>query len=185
MTRQPIIAGLGGSLRENSYSQAALQAALAIAEEHGAVAEFLDLRALDLPIFIPELPVAGYPTHDQPHINHLINVCRRADAMIWSSPTYHGTVSGVFKNAVDFMELLVEDQSPYLQGRAIGLVTVPDASTFPAMINSVHELRAWLAPTRVVVNRSDFTPDLTLGDERTRRRLTRLVMELLDFTRRR
>jgi FMN reductase len=25
----------------------------------------------------------------------------RPDAMIWSSPTYHGSVSGSFKNALD------------------------------------------------------------------------------------
>ena len=33
----------------------------------------------------------------------------QADAMIWSSPTYHGSVSGSFKNALDWLILLAEN----------------------------------------------------------------------------
>jgi FMN reductase len=181
MKKQPIIAGLGGSLRASSYSRAALKAALDIAEAQGAKTELLDVRILDLPFFIPDLPVGAYPPRYQPSITHLINVCRDASGMIWSSPTYHGTVSGVFKNAVDFLELLIDERPPYLQGHAVGLMTVPDSSAFAAMVDSVHELRAWLAPTRVVVKEDDFTVDFALNNERTQRRITRLVDELLGF----
>jgi FMN reductase len=34
------------------------------------------------------------------------------DAMIWSSPTYHGSVSGSFKNALDWLILLAERAPP-------------------------------------------------------------------------
>ncbi|MDQ4077933.1 MAG: NAD(P)H-dependent oxidoreductase [Chloroflexota bacterium] len=181
MEKKPMIAGLGGSLRESSYSCVALNAALYIAEANGAMTELLDVRELDLPLFVPDLPVEAYPTRYQPNITRLISVCRHASGMIWCSPTYHGTVSGAFKNAVDFLELLIDEQPPYLQGRAVALMTVPDASTFSAMADSVHELRAWLAPTRVVVKEDDFTVDLLLNNERTHRRITRLVQELLGF----
>lgn len=49
------------------------------------------------------------------------------------------------------------------------------------MADSVHELRAWLAPTRVVVQEDDFTGDFSLNNERIRQRMTRLVDELLGF----
>jgi FMN reductase len=105
--------------------------------------------------------------------------------MVWSSPTYHGTISGAFKNALDFMEFLADDQPAYLQGRAAGLIAIPDSTTFTAMINAVHELRAWLAPTQVVLSKQDFSPELTLNSERAQRRLARLAGELMDFGRRR
>lgn len=181
MMKKPIIAGLGGSLREASYSRAALKAALHIAEANGATSELLDVRELDLPLFVPDLPVGAYPARCQPSITRLIEVCHHASGMIWSSPTYHGTVSGAFKNALDFLELLRDERPPYLQGHAVALMTVPDSSTFSAMADSAHELRAWLAPTRVVVNKDHFTVDFSLNNEGTQRRITRLVHELLGF----
>jgi FMN reductase len=179
------IVGLGGSLRERSYSRAALRQILSIAEINGAAAELLDLRELNLPMFVPNLSIEEYPALHQAGIMRFVAACRRAEVMVWSSPTYHGTISGAFKNALDFMEFLADDQPPYLQGRAVGLVAIPDSTTFAAMIDAVHELRAWLAPTQVVLNKQDFTPELTLNSERAQRRLARLAGELMDFGRRR
>lgn len=181
MTTMPLIVGLGGSLRARSYSRLALRLALEMAAEGGAAIELLDLKELDLPMFYPDAPVDAYSPFHQPAIIRLVETCRRADAMIWASPTYHGTVSGVFKNALDFLELLSDDEAPYLSGRAVGLIAVADQSTFPAMVDSVYELRAWLAPTRVTVSRRDFDAELTLTNERVERRLRRLVGELLSF----
>ncbi len=185
MEKSPLLVGLGGSLREKSYSRAALREALRIAEANGAAIELLDVRKLNLPMFVPDLPVEGYPAAYQMSINQLLEASRRAEVMVWASPTYHGTISGALKNALDFMELLADDQPPYLQGGAVGLIAVHDPITFAAMINAVHELRAWLAPTQVVLSRQDFTSELTLSNERAQRRLARLVNDLLDFAQRR
>lgn len=179
--KTPRLAGLGGSMREKSYSRAALREVLRSAEAAGAATELLDVRELNLPMFVPDLPVEGYPSSQQANITRFIEACRRADVMIWASPTYHGALSGAVKNALDFMEFLSDDEPPYLQGRAVGLLTIPDSVTFAGMINAVHELRAWLAPTQVTLSRQHFTAELVLNDERTQRRLTRLIKELLDF----
>ena len=168
-------------MREKSYSRAALREVLRSAEAAGAATELLDVRELNLPMFVPDLPVEGYPSSQQANITRFIEACRRADVMIWASPTYHGALSGAVKNALDFMEFLSDDEPPYLQGRAVGLMTIPDSVTFAGMINAVHELRAWLAPTQVTLSRQHFTAELVLNDERTQRRLTRLIKELLDF----
>jgi FMN reductase len=177
----PRLAGLGGSMREKSYSRAALREVLRIAEANGAATELLDVRELNLPMFVPDLPIDGYPSSQQANITRFVEACRRADVMIWASPTYHGALTGAVKNALDFMEFLSDDEPPYLQGRAVGLMTIPDPTTFAGMINAVHELRAWLAPTQVTLSRQHFTAELALNDERTQRRLTRLVNELLGF----
>lgn len=177
----PVIVGLGGTLRERSYSRAALREALRIAAEQGAQVALLDLRVLNLPMFVPGYRVEDYPAEHRAAIMQLLEGCRRATAMLWASPTYHGTVSGIFKNAIDYIELLNDDQPPYLNGKAVGVIAINDSKTFSAMSNSVHELQAWLAPTHVLLRKSDFDADMRLSSERAIRQMVRLVGELLNF----
>ena len=72
------------------------------------------------------------------------------DAMIWSSPTYHGSVSGSFKNALDWLILLAERDPPYLTNKPIGLVTTARGVQGLQAINSmefiVRALRGWSVP---------------------------------------
>jgi FMN reductase len=181
-TRPPYIVGLGGSLRERSFSRAATREALRIAEAKSVSTELLDLRELNLPMFTPKWKAEDYPAVHHAGIVQLLTACRRADALLWVSPTYHGTVSGLFKNALDFMELLADDDPPYLQGKVVGLIAVSDPLTFGAMKNSAHELRAWLAPTHITLDqREDFNEDLTLKEGRAQRRVARLLDELIEF----
>lgn len=175
------IVGLGGTLRERSYSRAALREALRVAVEQGAQTELLDLRELNLPMFVPGYGIEDYPAEHRAAIARLIAGYRRATAMVWASPAYHGTVSGVFKNAVDYVELLSDDHPAYLDGKAVGLIAINDSKTFGAMSNSMHELRAWLAPTHVQLSKHDFDGDMRLSSERAIRRINRLVSELLGF----
>src|SRR6476619_4977197 len=109
----PTFTLLGGSLREPSRTRAMLQVSLAFARERGVYAQLVDLRELELPMFLPDQTLEDYPIEKQAAIAHLLEAYRRADAMIWACPTYHGTVSGVFKNALDFAELLADDARPY------------------------------------------------------------------------
>lgn len=181
MSSSGLIVGLGGTLREKSYSRAAVREALRIAAEHGAPTEMLDLREMDLPMYVPDWQIADYPAAHQPAITRLIETCRRAKAMVWASPTYHGTVSGVFKNAVDYIELMMDDTPAYLNGKAVGVIAINDSKTFSAMSNSVHELQAWLAPTHVQLGKADFDDDMRFSSDRATRRVTRLVNELIRF----
>jgi FMN reductase len=175
------LVGLGGSLRRYSFSLAVLTEALDIAATQNVQTELLDLRTLNLPIFLPEVSLEMYTSEDQVNIARFLHACRTADAMIWSSPTYHGTVSGIMKNAIDFIELMRNDDPPYLTGRAIGLLTINDSAPWTAMRDSVHELRAWISPTSIMVTKDDFTSEMVLADERVRNRVKRMVGELLNF----
>src|SRR5262245_29588375 len=123
MAHKHVIVGLGGGMRAKSYSRMALQAALKIAEEHGAETALLDVFQLQLPMYLPDEPIEVYPEEHGPSISQLIEQCRRCTAMVWASPTYHGTVSGAVKNALDFIELMHEDDPPYLTGKPVGLIT--------------------------------------------------------------
>src|SRR3989442_8286307 len=112
------VVGLGDSLRPTSSSRAALKVALEGAAEAGAKVELRDLRQLNLPMYDPS-------SDDVPEsVTRLVESVYAADAMIWSSPLYHGSISGSFKNALDWLILLNKREPSYLTDKVIGLISV-------------------------------------------------------------
>ena len=140
------IVGLGGSLATRSQSHAALVTALSGAAEAGAETQLLDLRELDLPMFSPEAePTAA--------VLQMVETLESADGLLWSSPLYQGSISGSFKNSLDWLHL--PSGSVYLTDKVIGLISVAGGSQALQAINtmefSVRALRAWAVPLVVPV----------------------------------
>lgn len=160
-----LILGLGGSLRTGSVTNIALRTALAGAEGVGAATQLLDLATLSLPMFDGTYSLDGYSPEGRQAIETLLNATRRAQGLIFASPTYHNTISGSLKNALDFMELLKDDQPPRLEGKVVGLLSVQlgvsgtGNNTITTMLLAARAMRAWVAPTMVAVpdSRSMFT----------------------------
>jgi len=94
MAAQHVVA-LVGSLRDASFTRTAAARALTGAENAGATTELLDLRAFDLPPLNPDQNTQG-------DSQQFIETVRQADALILASPMYHGSYSGVLKNALDY-----------------------------------------------------------------------------------
>jgi FMN reductase len=138
------IVGLGGSLARVSRSRAALEVALEGAASAGARTQLLDLRELDLPMFDPD------DTAPHASARKLIETCHAADGMLWSSPLYQGTISGAFKNALDWLRLLSDRDPPFLHDKVIGLISAAGGTHGLQAINtmefSVRSLRAWAVP---------------------------------------
>ena len=149
MTETLTIAGLGGSLARISRSRAALEVALQGAAGAGAETVLLDVRELDLPLYNPddEAPNASAA--------RLIEACYGADGMLWSSPMYQGTISGAFKNALDWLHLLGDREPPFLHDKVIGLVSAAGGRQGLQAINTMEfatrALRAWAVPYVVPV----------------------------------
>ena len=144
------IVGLGGSLREGSRSRAALAVALDGAAAAGAEVELLDLRQLELPMYRPELEI------DPPEqVRRVIDTCYEADGLMWSSPMYNGSVSGAFKNAIDWLHVLGSREPPFLHDKVIGLISAAGGTHGLQVVNtmefSVRSLRAWAVPFVVPV----------------------------------
>ena len=143
------IVGLGGSLGATSRSRAALQVALEGAASAGAEATLLDLRELDLPMYNPD--------DDEPTAAaaRLIESCYSADGMLWSSPMYQGTISGAFKNALDWLHELGRREPPFLHDKVIGLISAAGGTQGLQAINtmevSIRALRGWAVPYVVPV----------------------------------
>jgi FMN reductase len=144
------VVGLGGSLREASRSRAALDVALGGAGAAGARVELLDLRELGLPMYSPDLEA------DAPAVVlRLLETCYDADGMLWSSPMYNGSVSGSFKNAIDWLHMLGSREPPYLHDEVIGLISAAGGTQGLQVVNamefSVRSLRGWAVPYVVPV----------------------------------
>ena len=152
MNRQrPLIVGVGGTLRDGSTSERALRLALRACVDMGCSTEIFAGRAIDLPPYDPADGQRG------PEAKALVAALRRADGVILSSPGYHGTISGLLKNALDYTEDLRGDARVYLSERALGVIVCADGIqamglTLNTLRSIAHALRAWPTPFAAIVN---------------------------------
>jgi len=171
------IVGLGGSLRAESTSRSALQTALDGAAATGADVQLISVRDLGLPLYTAEHapPAAAHQFADTVHACH---------AMIWSSPTYQGSVSGSFKNALDWLILLADRTPPYLSNKPIGLVATAGGFQGLQTVNSMdfmaRSLRGWSVPLVMPVPQSwqSFDPGGRLTDDAVAAQLRALGAEV-------
>ena len=154
---QPLIVGLGGTTRPGSSTEQALRFALAAAAALGAATELIAGPALVLPMFAPESP------QRTPEAQHLVSLLRRADGVILASPGYHGSISGLLKNALDYTEDMREDEHVYFEGRAVGCIVCAAGwqavgTTLTSMRSIVHALRGWPTPMGIGLNTVEVKP---------------------------
>lgn len=148
------VVGIGGSVRPDSQSERALHTALAGAREGGAKVHAITGSSLVLPFYDPQVPERTEVARE------LVEALRDADGVILASPGYHGTISGLVKNALDYVEDLREDRRPYLDGRAVGCIGTAHGwqatvTTLQALRSVVHALRGWPTPLGAAVNSSE------------------------------
>lgn len=181
----PLIVGIGGSTRAGSSSERLMSECLIEAERMGARTRSFSGAALRLPIYEADAPVFTDGARE------LVQAIRAADGLIIASPGYHGGISGLVKNALDYVEDLRDDPRPYLDGRAVGCIAAASGwqatgSTLQALRSVVHALRGWPTPLGVAVNSELPVWDGQggLADERLRAQLQTMTGQVLGFARR-
>jgi FMN reductase len=166
MTRR--VVGIGGTLRASSSSELLVRAVLNECEKLGAEARMFDGPTLAaLPHYNPEVPER---TDGQ---TEFVEAVRQADALVISSPGYHGGVSGVVKNAIDLLEDTRCDERVYFDGMPVGLIVSAagwqaGGVTLAALRGIVHAMRGWPTPVGIAINsieQKPFALDGTLKDE--------------------
>jgi FMN reductase len=180
---KPLIVGLGGTTRPGSSSELATRAALRIAERLGAETELYGGTALYMPMYAPETPFRT------PEARRMVEALRKADGIILCSPGYHGTISGLIKNALDYAEDLRADDRPYFDRRAVGCIVCaagPQAigTTLGAMRDIVHALRGWPTPLGVAIDTGGgraFDAAGEPADPQVRERLETMTRQVVDF----
>jgi FMN reductase len=180
--RRPCIVGVGGTLRGGSTSERALRVALKAAAAMGAATEMFAGAAVNLPPYDPG------DERRTPEAKALVDALRRADGVIVSSPGYHGSISGLLKNAIDYAEDLRADERVYLAERAVGVIVCADGiqamgSTLNTLRSIVHALRAWPTPFAAIVNASarPFGPDGACQSAEVEQSLRLVAAQVMEF----
>lgn len=152
-TAKPYILGIGGTTRAGSTSEKALNISLNAAKALGARIHLISGSNLLLPMYAPDLQDRSEKA------SFLVEQLRQCDGLIISSPSYHGSVSGLIKNALDYVEDLREDPRVYLEDIPVGLIGCGAGwqGATQAMTHlraMAHALRAWPTPMGAVLNSS-------------------------------
>ncbi|WP_262062084.1 NADPH-dependent FMN reductase [Streptomyces sp. STR69] len=181
---RPRIVGLGGSPRPGSTAEQALRCVLDEARRLGADTSLIAGTDLAVPLFDPSAGIRP------PGVFRLLSEVAAADGIVLASPAYHGSLSGLVKNALDYLEELRDEPRPYLTGRAVGCIAVGQGwqgamTTLGALRDVVHALRGWPTPLGVAINTATgaFDADGTPVDPGLRDRLHQVAAETVGFAR--
>ena len=140
------IVGIGGTTTANASTEQALKIALQAAETQGASVSIFDGAAMSaLPHYGPGA------VERSPEAQRLVRALREADGLILASPGYHGSISGLVKNAIDYCEETARDERVYFDDLPVGLIVTAygwqaTGSTLATMRSIVHALRGWPTP---------------------------------------
>jgi FMN reductase len=148
----PLVVGIGGTIGGVSSTERALRIALDAAEREGfRTRMFGGADMARLPLYDPR---ALSRTADE---QAFVDTVRQASAVIIASPGYHGSISGVVKNALDLLEETARDERAYLADMPVGLIATAygwqaTGSTIAALRSIVHALRGWPTPFAAAIN---------------------------------
>ena len=183
--RQPHVVGIGGTTRPGSSTEKSLRFALRVAEDEGATtAAFIGADLAELPMYAPDDPSRTDSAAA------FVEELSRADGIIVASPGYHGSISGLVKNALDYVEDLRDADRSYFDGLAMGCIATGAGwqaivATIQQLRTVAHSLRAWPTPLGAAINSTlpVFGDDGDVVDERARFQLETVAKEVVTFAR--
>ncbi|MFK4071365.1 NADPH-dependent FMN reductase [Streptomyces sp. NPDC029674] len=182
-TQRPVVLLVSGSPTSGSHTTATTEAASRMLAELGADPQVWDLAAQPLPIVDPSRH--GRPDeYADPYARKFARLAGEADAFVIASPMYHGSFSGVVKNALDHL-----DTSP-LAAKPTGLVAhganLSAVQVCDGLRTVVRALRGIALPEQLVTVPGDFGRTAeghrVLQGVRARRRLDALCAALVETT---
>lgn len=176
------VVGISGSLRKGSFNSAALRAAQGLAPD-GMTIERAEIG--DLPLYDEDVRIAGFP----PPVERLRSQLAAADAILFVTPEYNYSISGVLKNAIDWAS---RPPSQPFDGKPVAIMGASGGLLGTA--RAQYHLRQMLIFLNALpVNRpevmigqaqSKFDESGALADEPTRELVRRLLVALRDWTER-
>lgn len=174
----PKILMLYGSLRERSYSRLLAEEAAGVLRDLGCDVRFFDPRGL--PVKAPDLD-------DHPKVTELRELSMWSEGQVWSCPEMHGTITGVFKNQIDWIPLSLGAVRP-TQGRTLAVMQVCGGSQSFNVVNTLRILGRWMRmltiPNQSSVPKAyqEFGDDGRMKDSPYRDRVVDVMEELYKFT---
>lgn len=174
----PRILLLYGSLRPQSYSRKLALEAERLLRHFGAETRVFDPHGL---------PVLDSANADHPKVRQLREWSQWSEGQVWVSPERHGTLTGVFKNQVDWLPLEDGGVRP-TQGRTLAVMQVCGGSQSFNVVNALRLLGRWMRMV-TIPNQSSVPKAWQEFDEHGRMkpsgyydRVVDVVEELVKFT---
>jgi arsenical resistance protein ArsH len=174
----PRILILYGSLRPQSFSRKLALEAERLLQHFGAETRVFDPH---------QLPMLDSANADHPQVRQLREWSEWSEGQVWVSPERHGTVTGVFKNQIDWLPLESGGVRP-TQGRTLAVMQVCGGSQSFNVVNTLRVLGRWMRMV-VIPNQSSVPKAWQEFDDKGRMkpssyydRVVDVMEELVKFT---
>lgn len=181
MTQTLKILGISGSLRQNSYNSAALRVARDCAPSDMQI-EFADLS--QIPLYDQDQRDEQVPAA----VTKLVEQVKAADAVLFATPEYNYSMSGVLKNAIDWVS---REQPHPFAGKPAAIMSA--SISMLGGVRAQYDLRRSMVfldmhclnkPEVMIASAHErFDEQGQLTDETTREFIGKLVTALGDWTR--
>lgn len=143
MTTTPKILAFAGSTREQSYNKKLVKIAAEAARNAGATVTYIDLRDLPLPLFDEDLEKANGLPENALQLKELF---KSHDGLLISAPEYNSSISGVLKNAIDWVS------RPHAGEKPLGCFTDKVAGLMSASPGQLGGLRGLVTVRSILGN---------------------------------
>ncbi|RAH13649.1 MAG: NADPH-dependent FMN reductase [Methanobacteriota archaeon] len=170
------VLGISGSYGLNSNNSKLVKLGLDILKELGAETIFWDLNEKPLPL------VGEEGSWENKNVNEFQNLATEVNSYLLSSPEYHGCMSGVMKNQLDWI------YSKHVSGKPFGLMSTlggqSNSNTLNQMRIAVRWIHGWAIPEQIAVPsiKDAFNEDGLLKNELLMERLENMMESLFQTT---
>lgn len=184
---KPKILALAGSLRADSFNKKMVKIAARGAEEAGGEVTYIDLKDYPLPIYDQEIEEQGIPEN----AIKLKKLFWENQGFLFACPEYNSSMSGVFKNTIDWITRPASKDEVYLSNFIDKVIVLMSASPgelgglrglvhVRAMFGNVNSL---VLPVQKCIPRADraFSPDGNLLDVKQQNDVLDLGKRLVNF----
>ena len=168
------VMGISGSYGNDSNNTKLVKLGLEMLSNLGAETHFWDLNEKPLPL------VGEEGCWENENVKDFQNLATEVNAYLLSSPEYHGCMSGVMKNQLDWI------YSKHVSGKAFGLMSTlggqSNSNTLNQMRIAVRWIHGWAIPEQIAVPniKTAFNEDGMLQDEKLIERLENTMQSLFD-----
>ncbi|MDQ4072970.1 MAG: NAD(P)H-dependent oxidoreductase [Thermoproteota archaeon] len=165
-------------MRANSYSLKALEFVLYNAKNtYNSDIEIFDLRKNKLPIYEPNLDLNSISAVEKENIDRSKHLVQWADAIILASPDYHGSISGVLKNFLDYFW-------KEFTGKTFGYICASHEkglTVMDQMRTTIRQCYGWSMPYGISTSSNDFDKEGRIVNQKTILRLEMLSRDIVHY----
>jgi FMN reductase len=176
MMAQIRVMGISGSYGDDSSNSRLVRLGLKECEEAGAEVVFWSLVDRPLPL------VGAEGSWEDETVKEFQKLVKSSDALLLSSPEYHGSFSGVMKNQLDWI------YGDFVAGKVCAVMStlggVSNSNTLNHLRLVIRQLHMHCIPQQLAIAhiKEAFNDSGNLVDEKLQQRLSTLCKELVKIT---